>query len=369
MKMKKKMSTALLIGLTLCACHRSTPPSTGSTYKTMIVERQDRALFSEYAATLSGRQMVEIRPQVSGLITRICIDEGQKVQRGQVLFVIDQTPYLAALNEAQANVKNAQAKLSTAQLNLESVQALYEKKVLQDYDLAAARNELASAQAALAQAEAQQTNARNNLSYTEVKSPVDGSTGMIAYRVGALVNSSIPQPLVSVSDDSQVYAYFSLGESEVVDLMEQYGSLERFIAQMPEVELRMANGKTYAEKGRIAAVSGIVTSGMGTVTLRADFPNGKDLLRSGGSGTVVIPSVREKCIVIPQSATYELQDRTFVYKVVDNKAKSVPVTLFRLNNGTEYIVETGLEEGEEIIAEGAGLVREGAAVASQNENE
>lgn len=192
---------------------------------------------------------------------------------------------------------------------------------------------------------------------------------MIAYRVGALVSSSISEPLVTVSDDSRIYAYFSLTESQIIDLMEQYGSLDEFIRQMPEVELRMSNGKAYSEKGRVSAVSGIVTAGTGAVTLRADFPNTRNLLRGGGNGTVILSANRERCIVIPQAATYELQNKTFVYKVVDGKAQSAPVTVFRLNNGTEYVVETGLQEGDVIIAEGAGLVKEGVAVNSQNGKE
>lgn len=356
------MFLVLFAGLLLCACNRSSETRENASYKTLTVAQEDRTLKSEYTARLEGRQVVEVRPQVSGLITRICIGEGQKVRKGQTLFVIDQVPYKAALAEASANVQSAEAKLATAKLNVESTKMLREKNVVQDYDLATARNELAAAQAALAQAKAQEVNARNNLSYTEVKSPVDGVAGMIGYRVGALVSSSIQEPLVTVSDDSRIYAYFSLNESQIIGLTEQYGSLDEFIRQMADVELRMAGGKTYTEKGRISAVSGIVTQGTGAVTLRADFPNPKNLLRGGGSATVVVPTTLTKTIVIPQSATYELQDKKFVYKVVDGKAQSAPVTLYRLNNGTEYVVEEGLTVGDVIIAEGAGLVQEGTVV-------
>ena len=315
-----------------------------------------------YSARLDGQQVVEVRPQVSGLITRICIDEGQKVRKGQVLFVIDQVPYQAALAEATANVKSAEANLATAKLNLESTEVLREKNVVQDYDLNAARNELTVAEAALAQAQAKEMSARNNLSYTEVKSPVDGVASMIAYRVGALVSSSISEPLVTLSDDSNVYAYFSLNESQITSLTEQYGSLDEFMKRMEDVELQMAGGRMYGEKGHISAVSGIVTTGTGTVVLRADFPNDRGLLRSGGSATVMVPTTLAQVVVIPQSATYELQNKTFVYKVVNGKAQSAPVTLYRLNNGTEYVVEEGLQPGDVIIAEGAGLVKEGVNV-------
>lgn len=367
--MKKEILATLFAGLLLCSCGKSQDKQESADYKTMTVKKENRTLNSEYTARLAGQQEVEVRPQVGGLITRICIEEGQKVHKGQTLFVIDQVPYRAALAEAAANVKSAEAKLATARLNMESTKILRENNVVQDYELNTARNELSAARAALEQAKAQEMNARNNMSYTEVKSPVDGVAGMIAYRVGALVSSSIQEPLVTVSDDSRMYAYFSLTESQVTNLMEQYGSLDEFISRMDEVSLRMSNGKMYGEKGRISAVSGIVTAGTGAVTLRADFPNPGNMLRGGGSATVIVPATLTGAIVIPQGATYELQNKKFVYKVVDGKAVSVPVTLYRLNNGTEYVVEEGLKAGDVIIAEGAGLVKEGAKVVSQKGKE
>lgn len=360
--MYHKTLLIVLAGLSIASCKSRMVEEETSDYKTLTVKLENRTLMQGYSARLDGQQVVEVRPQVSGLITRICIDEGQKVRKGQVLFVIDQVPYQAALAEATANVKSAEANLATAKLNLESTEVLREKNVVQDYDLNTARNELAVAEAALAQAQAQEMSARNNLSYTEVKSPVDGVASMIAYRVGALVSSSISEPLVTLSDDSNVYAYFSLNESQITSLTEQYGSLDEFMKRMEDVELQMAGGKMYGEKGHISAVSGIVTTGTGTVVLRADFPNDRGLLRSGGSATVMVPTTLAQAVVIPQSATYELQNKTFVYKVVNGKAQSAPVTLYRLNNGTEYVVEEGLQPGDVIIAEGAGLVKEGVNV-------
>lgn len=360
--MDYKVLLILLAGVSMFSCTQHSSGESGADYRTVTVACENRTFKSEYTARLEGQQVVEVRPQVSGLITRICFDEGQKVMRGQTLFVIDQVPYRAALAEAVANVESAEARLATAQLNMESTKVLRDKNVVQDYDLSTARNDLAAAQAALAQMKAQEVNARNNLSYTEVKSPVDGMAGMIAYRVGALVSGSIQEPLVTVSDDSRIYAYFSLTESQVDQFIERYGSVDEFIRRMDDVELRTAGGKIYPEKGRISAVSGIVSASTGAVMLRADFPNPHGLLRDGGSATVIVPVELTDVIVIPQGATYELQDKKFVYKVVDGKAQSVPVTVYRLNNGTEYVVEEGLNPGDVIIAEGAGLVKEGAKV-------
>lgn len=367
--MYHKLLLIALAGLSLTGCKKGAPAEEENSYKTMTVKQESRTLKQEYSARLEGQQVVEVRPQVSGLITRICIGEGQRVRKGQTLFVIDQVSYRAALAEALANVKSAKAKLATARLNLESTRMLREKNVVQDYDLSAARNEAVAAEAALAQAQAQEVSARNNLSYTEVKSPVDGVAGMIAYRVGALVNCNISEPLVTVSDNSRMYAYFSLTESQIAALTERYGSLDGFMEKMSAVELRMAGGKMYGEKGRITAVSGIVTTGTGAVTLRADFPNPKGLLCAGGSATVIVQTTLSNVIVIPQGATYDLQTRKFAYKVVNGKAQSVAVTLYPLSNGTEYVVEDGLKAGDEIIAEGAGLVKEGTVVNSRKGKE
>lgn len=365
----KQIIIILLGSMSLCACGGASRKATSVAYKTITVTPTDRTLESDYTAALQGHQYVEIRPQVSGLITAICIDEGDAVHKGQTLFVIDQVPYQAAWQTALANVKSAEAKLATAKLTADSKAELYKEQVVSEFDLQTARNELAAAEAALAQAKAQEVNARNNLSYTEVKSPVDGVAGMIPYRVGALVSSSITQPLVTVSDDSEVYAYFSMTENQILDFVQQHGSLPKAMEKMDEVTLTMSNGKPYPHAGRVDAISGTVDKGTGAVGLRAVFPNPDRLLRNGGSGKVVIPTVRKDCIVIPQAATYELQNRIFVYKVVDGKAKSSAVEVFGLNNGTEYIVETGLAAGDVIIAEGAGLVREGAVVTNEGTEE
>ena len=344
------------------ACDGQKQGMPGEKYKTLTVTTTNQTLQSTYPATLRGQQSVEVRPQVSGTITKICINEGDVVKRGQILFVIDQVPYKAALETALANVKSAEAKLQTAKLTADSKEELYKENVVSDFDRQTALNQLLEAEAALAQAKAEETNARNNLSYTEVKSPVDGVASMIPYRVGALVNSGISEPLVTVSDDEQIFAYFSMAENQMLDMIQQYGSLEEACSKLPPVELTMSNGKLYGEKGRIDAISGTVDEGTGSVTLRAIFPNAGHLLRNGGSGVISVPTEHKDCIIIPQSATYELQNRVFAWKVVDGKTQSAPITVYKYNDGKTYIVLSGLQKGDLIIAEGAGLMREGTAV-------
>lgn len=369
--MKRKILTLIIGAAALAACHQTQVKSTQKEnyYETMEVTRSDRTLTTGYSAAISGVQTVEIRPQISGMITDILIEEGESVTKGQVLFVIDQTPYKAAYEIAVANVKSAEAALSTAKLILESNKDLYEQDVVSEFDLMTAQNDLVEAEAKLALCKAEEVNASNNLSYTEVRSPVNGVASMIPYRVGALVNSNIAQPLVTVSDDSRVYAYFSMAENQMLDMVQQYGSLNNAIRQMPEVELIMSNGDKYEHTGKINAISGTISESTGAVSIRAVFNNRNHLLRNGGSGTIIIPMTLKNCIVIPQAATYELQDRVFVYKVIDGKASATEIHISPQNNGVEYIVEDGLEVGDVIVAEGAGLIKEGTTIRSKSEKE
>lgn len=362
---------AALAALTLPACKQGGKEAgkAPAHYRTVTVALSDQTLETKYAATLEGQQLVEIRPQVSGTITQICFNEGDKVSKGQTLFILDQVPYKAAVEVADANVKSAEAKLRTAKLTADSNKELFEQDVISGYELQTAQNALAEAQASYAQAKAQMTTAHNNLSYTVVKSPVNGVASMTSYRVGALVSSSIASPLVTVSDDSHMYVYFSLSENQILDLMSQYGSQEKFLAGMPDVSLQLSNGRRYEQKGRIDAVSGVIDQSTGSVRVRARFPNPSRILRSGASATLIIPISRKGCIAIPQTATFEIQEKVFVYKVVNGKAESFEIKVLALNNGTDYIVESGLEVGDVIVAEGAGLIREGTLISTKEDAE
>lgn len=361
--MAKKIVLCLVLGLVvLASCKEKKAEQTAQVYKTMKVERSSQTVRTQYSATMKGKEIVEIRPQVSGLITKILTAEGQKVHKGQALFIIDQVPYQAALNTAEASLKSAKAAEATAQLNYDSKKQLFDQQVISDFELQTAQQALLSAQAQVSQAQAGVTNARNSLSYTVVKSPLSGVAGMIPYHIGALVGSNIAEPLISVCDDSEMWVYFSLSEREVTDLSMKYGSLERFMSEMPDVSLLLSNGQEYSQKGRVDAVSGIVDASTGAVSLRAVFPNPQHLLRNGGTGTVVVSTVREGVIVIPQTATFELQNKVFVYSVVDGKTRQTEIEVAPLDDGKTYIVESGLKEGDTIIAEGAGLLKEGMEI-------
>lgn len=362
--MKEKLILMVAVwGLLGCTERKTLPPSVD--YKTMVLQTSNQLLYSEYSAVIRGQHDVDVYPQVSGTLTSVQVNEGAQVSKGELLFVIDQAPYKAALAKEKGNVASAQAALATAKMSYESKQQLYQEEVVSDFDLQSSYNSWLTQKAALAQAEAELLNAETNLSYTEVRSPVTGMAGMVSLRVGALVNAGVSEPLITLSDNSEVQVYFSLSEKYYLNFAKRYLEAETLQQDSLAVELRLTNGAKYAYKGRIDAISGVVDSQTGSIAVRATFPNPNRLLRSGSTGNLLLPFHKMDCLVIPQEATYEIQDKVFVYRVVDGKAQSTEVKLFPINNGTEYIVESGLMRGDVIVAEGAGLVREGSVVTAK----
>ena len=323
---------------------------------------KDITLTKDYPGYLTTEQTVNLVARVNGTLQSTSFTPGSRVKKGQLLFVIDQIPYRAALKTAVANVEAARAAMATAELTYNSNKELYAQKVVSEFSLKTAENTYLTAKAQLTQAEAQEVNARNNLSYTEVKSPSDGVVGALPYRVGALVGANLPYPLTTVSDNSDMYVYFSMTENQLLALTRQYGSMDEALKNMPEVELILNDNSVYNKKGVIESISGVIDRQTGTVMARVVFPNESRLLHSGASGTVVVPSIYKDCIAIPQGATVQMQDKVVVYKVVDGKAVSTLITVAGINDGREYVVLSGLQSGDEIISEGAGLVREGTQV-------
>ena len=286
------------------------------------------------------------------------------VHKGQPLFLIDAVPYQKAVQAAEAAVEVAKANVATTQLTVDSKTELHAQNIISDYDLQTAKNSLASAKAALAQAEAQLASAHNDLSYTTITSPSDGVVGTIPFRVGSLVGTTTQEPLTVVSDINKMFVYFSMNEKQLLALTRQKdGSVNSMIGAMPEVQLQLADGTMYPAKGKIETLSGVIDLSTGAVQMRATFPNAQRLLRSGGTGTVLIPSVLDSALLIPQSATYEVQDKKFVYVLGDSsKVKNTEITVFPLDNGKQYVVTSGLKPGEQVVVEGVATLRDGMPI-------
>lgn len=332
----------------------------------MTVSAQNADNQKEYPAKIEGKTDIAIRPQVTGFITKVCVDEGQTVKKGQTLFILDQVQYKAAVDNAQAAVNSAQTAVNTAAMTADTKRQLFEKNIISAYDNQLAQNQLATARAALSQAQAALTQARKNLSYTVVTAPSDGVVGTIPNREGSLASPSSMEPLTTISDISKVYAYFSLTEKDLLDMTDNGNrSLAAAIDSMPEVTLKLANGSIYPFSGKVATVSGVINTSTGAASVRALFDNPSGMLRSGSTGAIILPVKTDNAIVIPQKATYSIQDKKFVY-VVENgdTIHSRGISVLPQNNGQDYVVLSGINPGERIVVEGVGTqsVREGIKI-------
>lgn len=360
----KIFATGLLIGAAalLSGCQNRQGQAGTPEYPVLSISTADKVLNSSYSAIVRGRQDINIYAQVSGKITQVNVKEGEAVKKGQVLFVIDQVPYIAALRAAEANLESAKVGVESAQLDYDNTKALFEHQVVSEYELKSALNALHSAKATLAQMEALEIDARNNLSYTEVSSPADGVVGTLPLREGSLVSANSTEPLTTVSDNTSMYVYFSFNENKILELGRQYGNLSNAIANMPDIQLQLSDGSLYDHSGRVESISGLINENTGTVSVRAVFPNPDRLLLSGANGSVLIPQTYKDIILIPQEATYELQDKIFVYKVDDGRTRNTQIKVSDMSDGKEYIVTEGLKAGDVIVASGAGLLRDGMEI-------
>ncbi len=332
-------------------------------YAVRTLQGQDAALETSYPATIKGVQDVEIRPKVSGFITKLCVKEGQQVKAGQLLFVIDNVTYAAAVRQAKAAVNAAKAQLNTATLTYNNSEKLFKSNVIGSYELQSAKNTMESAAAGLAQAEAAYVSAKQNLDFCYVTSPATGVIGDIPYRVGALVSASSQQALTTVSNISTMQVYFSVTEKDLLEMTKTAGGTHAAINDYPAVKLQLADGTVYNHPGKVATVSGVIDAATGSVSMRADFPNPDQLLKSGASGSILVPHTASSAIVIPQDAVAQVQDRYFVYVVgKDNKVKYTAVTVNPNDDGKNFIITSGLSVGDRIVVNGITSLSDGMEI-------
>lgn len=316
-----------------------------------------------YPATIKGTQDIEVRPQVSGFIVKLYVDEGATVRKGQPLFLIDPTQYKAAVDQADAAVKTAESSLRTMELTEKNKHMLFEKQIISSFEYETAVNNLLSARAALAQAKAALVSAKQNLDFCTVKSPSDGVIGTFPYRIGALVSASIADPLTTVSEIKDLYVYFSMTEKELLNLTRAGGTLKEQLEKMPAVKLELADGSMYEFEGKIDAVSGVIDQSTGSVSMRAIFPNTKNVLRSGGMANVIFPYTIPNAILVPQNATVEIQDKKFVYVLQpDSTVKYTEIQISPMNDGKNFIVTNGLKANDKIVIEGVQQLSDGRKI-------
>lgn len=356
---------AVLTMSILCTnCGEDATQPVKDSYRLLRVQRRDITLNRNFTVKLEGIHSIQVRPLVSGRLAKILVKEGAHVKKGQPLFVIDQSPYIAAVDAAKAQVSTARAALSSAQLNLDGKEKLYAQQMVGESDLLRARHAKEEANAQVETALAELESARIQLGYTTVCSPADGVIGMIEYRVGDLVETDGDLHMVIVSDNSYLHAYGALSEESLSELLQDFNcnSADELLEKLPPVTLYSNWGYKLEEKGHIDAISGTVEQDNGSTYIRASFHNSAEILRNGSNGYIVLPYVMHNVIVIPQEAVVDIHDKYLVYKVVDGKAVETEVTILSYNDGQNFVVTSGLEPGDVIIAEGAGFVEDGIEI-------
>ncbi len=319
-------------------------------------------LQTTYPATIKGIQDVEVRPKVSGFLTKVFVHEGQTVSAGQSLFSIDSETYQAAARSAAAAVNTAKAQLKTAKLTYQNNKSLYDSHVIGEYELSTAANSLATAEAQVAQAEAALASAREQLAWCTVKSPAAGVVGNLPFKEGALVSAS-GQALTTVSNISTMEVFFSVSESQILNMTKTNGNMQAAIAAFPAVQLQLADGTFYDQPGKVVKMSGVIDASTGAVSLIAHFANPDKLLKSGGAGSIVVANNDSSAIVIPQEACSQVQDKIFVYAVdKNNKVKYTEIHVNPQNDGKNYIVTDGLHAGDRIVLKGITKLTDGQQI-------
>jgi membrane fusion protein (multidrug efflux system) len=366
------LAAALLALLSVAACGSKKDAVTGKNgpksvrdYPVLVVRPDTVTLFQDYPATIQGQQNVEIRPKVDGFVEAIYVDEGASVKKGQKLFHISAPQYEQAVRTAAAGIKTAQADVDAALMGVKKVQPLVARGIISKYQLEGAEYTLESKQAALAQARATLSNAETNLGYTTITSPVNGVMGTIPNKIGSLVSSTSADPLTTISSIGNVYAYFSLSEKALLSFARRRAgnTLQDKLAHVPDVSLVLADGSLYGYKGRVETAIGQINTQTGASSFRATFPNPQGLLRSGSSGSVRTFQPVQNALIIPQSATYELQGKRFAYVVGrDTAAYATPITVVPTPDGTSFVVQKGLKAGQEVVLEGLSGLKDGMRI-------
>ncbi|TKG91481.1 efflux RND transporter periplasmic adaptor subunit [Puteibacter caeruleilacunae] len=366
-KLVKILCVILGVGLIAVSCTTTNSQSAQQapqTFKVTHLKKKDVNIFNEYAANIEGIQNIDIRPKVDGFIKEIFIDEGSQVKKGQKLFRLEAEELNQQVKAAQANVELAMAQMEAAQVEVDKLRPLVDKQIVGEIQLRSAISNYNAAKAQWNATKATYQNAKENLAYTVITSPVDGIVGSLPYRVGSLVGRNEPQPLTTISNISDIYAYFSLNEKKFLDFNRQNSgaTIQDKINQMADVELILADGNSYEHEGRVEAILGMVNPRTGSVNYRVKFPNPEMLLRSGISGKIRLSTQIKDALLVPQNSTFEIQGQRFVYTVDEkNTVKSKSINIVKAYNDY-FIIDGGFEKQETIVANGLINLREGMVI-------
>ena len=363
-------TSILLLAIFFAACSSDkvqAPPVVLQTLPVISLHNSSETTFADYPASIQGTVDLEIRPQVSGVLDKIFVNEGALVQKGQPLFKINELPFREAVNNAKALLHAAEAAVINAQIEVDKLTPLVQNKVVSDFQLKSAKSTYQSALASVEQARAGVGAANINLGYTLIKAPVTGYVGRLPKKQGSLVASNDVIPLTQLSDAHEVHVYFSLGEDDFIGFNARYPgkNLTERLKNLPGVSLVMADNNVYQTLGKIDMVDGQFDKQTGAISLRATFPNKEGLLRSGNTGKIRLSLKHADALLVPQSSTVEVQDKIFVYTVdAANKVSKQPITVTG-TSGTNYLVSAGLKSGDRIVFDGIDKLKEGDVIQPQ----
>jgi membrane fusion protein (multidrug efflux system) len=365
--MKFVFALSLMVLLYSCSSKPAETVMPPAQLPVMSVVTAPGTTYQEFSASLEGAVNVEIRPQVDGYLEKIYVDEGAYVKAGQPLFKINARVYAEQLNSAKSSLLAAQANIQKAQVEVDRLKPLVENKVLSDVQLKTAKAELDAAKAAAAQVKSMVGSAEINVGYTLITAPVSGYIGRIPYKTGSLVGRGEALPLTIVSDVKEIYAYFSMSEPDFIAFKNKFqgNTIEEKVKQVPPVELIMADNSVFDQKGKIETIEGQFDKTMGAITFRATFPNAGGMLRSGNTGKVRITQLFESALVIPQEATFEIQDKVYVYAVEDSNKVISKLISISGKTSNYYYVDNGIKTGDKIVLSGIGNLKDGVVIAPQ----
>ncbi|MDD3722306.1 MAG: efflux RND transporter periplasmic adaptor subunit [Lutibacter sp.] len=348
-----KSTLAILLVVTVISCKNEKPQQQAKgpvTLNVQKIKKQDAIVYRQYSANLEGQQNVEIRPKVTGFIEKIYIDEGQIVKKGQLLFKLE----TAKLSQDALAEK---AKVKAVQVEVYRLVPLVERNIISNV-------QLETAKANLAQAKSNYNSIVANINYANITSPVNGVVGSLPYLEGSLVNIDIIEPLTTISDTKNMRAYFSMNEKELLDFSRTFkgNTMQEKINNIADVSLILVDNSKYEHSGKIETINGLINKRTGSTEFRAAFQNPEGILRSGGSGIVQIPFTEKNIVLVPQIAVFEMQGKKIVYLVgKDNKVESRVIE----TKGTldlDFIVSSGIEEGEILVVEGVSKLSEGQKI-------
>lgn len=385
---------ALAIALSSCGKKDGQGPQAQGPMPYDVVDVSTKVVtsYDEYTANIEGVVNNDVRAKIQGYITELYVDEGQFVSAGQPLFRIETNVLsqnadaaksgvgaaTASVSAAMANVTAANANVQAAQVEVNKLIPLVEKKIISNVQLETAKAKLAQAkaqatqaqasvsqaQAGQAQAQATYKGAQANVDYSVVRSPISGVVGAINFRQGTLVGPSDPTPMTVVSNTDRVYAYFSMNEKEYLNFISKSEgtTLKDKLNKIPAVDLVLANGEVYPEKGKIQTVTGQIDPVTGSIKFRVQFNNAAKILANGNSGVIRVPKTYVDATVVPEAATFEQQGMVYVYKVRNDTAIATPVGVVARTQNMAIIAD-GVKKGDKIVAQGVGKLRDKTPIA------